>query len=240
MPSPPDAPVAKVATTRLQEVDVQAVDVARLESLIGPERMATFERVADDAQARLAGRTILNVNSTAKGGGVAEMLQTLLAYVRGAGIDARWLVIQGDPEFFAVTKRIHNGIYGSPGDGGPLGQAERRVYERVLQRNGEELLALVRRGDLILLHDPQTVGLAAGLRRAGATVVWRSHIGRDEPNEWSERAREFMRPYVEAVDLTVVSKAVFAPPFAAPETVHVIPPRSTRSRPRTSRCRGAT
>jgi trehalose synthase len=53
------------------------------------------------------------------------MLQTLLAYVRGAGVDARWLVIEGDPEFFAITKRIHNGLYGSPGDGGELGQAER-------------------------------------------------------------------------------------------------------------------
>lgn len=54
------------------------------------------------------------------------MLQTLLAYVRGAGIDARWLVIEGDPSFFAITKRIHNGLYGLPGDGGELGAAERR------------------------------------------------------------------------------------------------------------------
>ena len=61
------------------------------------------------------------------------MLQTLLAYVRGAGIDARWLVIQGDADFFAITKRIHNGLYGSPGDGGPLGAAERRHYEAVLR-----------------------------------------------------------------------------------------------------------
>src|SRR5919197_1611743 len=91
------------------------------------------------AQAALAGRAVWNVNSTATGGGVAEMLQTLLAYVRGAGIDARWLVIEGDPEFFAITKRIHNGIYGSPGDGGELGEWERRHYERVLRRNAEEL-----------------------------------------------------------------------------------------------------
>ena len=74
---------------------------------------------------------MLNVNSTGAGGGVAEMLQTLLAYARGAGIDARWLVIEGDPDFFAITKRIHNGLYGSPGDGGELGAAERRHYERI-------------------------------------------------------------------------------------------------------------
>ena len=106
---------------KLEEVDVQALDPARLEPLIGPERMARFERAAEATQSALSGRAVLNVNSTAVGGGVAEMLQTLLAYVRGVGVDARWLVIQGDPEFFAITKRIHNGLYGGPGDGGPLG-----------------------------------------------------------------------------------------------------------------------
>ena len=69
--------------------------------------------MADAAQASLAGRAVINVNSTAIGGGVAEMLQTLLAYARGAGVEARWLVIEGDPAFFAITKRIHNWLYGS-------------------------------------------------------------------------------------------------------------------------------
>src|SRR5919197_2824685 len=176
------------------------------------------------AQAALAGRAVWNVNSTATGGGVAEMLQTLLAYVRGAGIDARWLVIEGDPEFFAITKRIHNGIYGSPGDGGELGGAERRHYERVLRRNEEELLALVRAGDVVVLHDPQPAGMAEALRRAGALVVWRCHIGRDEPNEWTERAWEFLRPYLDEVEVYVVSRETFTPPFADPAHVAVIPP----------------
>ena len=88
---------------RLHEVDVQALDAARLEPLIGTERMAQFERVAEAAQASLAGCSVLNVNSTATGGGVAEMLQTSLAYARGAGVDARWIVIEGDPGFFAIT-----------------------------------------------------------------------------------------------------------------------------------------
>jgi trehalose synthase len=67
------------ASARLQEVDVQAVDAARLESLIGAERMRRFEELADAAQASLAGHSVLNVNSTATGGGVAEMLQTLFS-----------------------------------------------------------------------------------------------------------------------------------------------------------------
>ena len=203
---------------------MQALDAARLESLIGPERMQDFERIADDAQAALAGRTILNINSTTKGGGVAEMLQTLLAYARGAGVDARWLAIEGDEEFFAITKRVHNGIYGFPGDGGPLGKAERRRYESVLRRNEEELRAIVSEGDVVLIHDPQPLGLAAKLKRTGADVLWRCHIGCDHANEWSERAWEFIRPYAEAIDLHIVSRETFAPPFSTPETVCVVPP----------------
>jgi trehalose synthase len=216
--------MAVASRLRLREVEVQALDAARLEPLIGPDRMALYEDVAEATQAALAGRTVWNVNSTATGGGVAEMLQTLLAYVRGAGIDARWLVIEGDPEFFTITKRIHNGIYGSAGDGGELGDAERAHYEHVLRRNGEELLALVRAGDVIVLHDPQPAGLAEALRRAGTRVVWRCHIGRDEPNEWTERAWAFLRPYLEEVDGWVVSRAAFAPPFADPAHTAVIPP----------------
>src|ERR1700675_4030581 len=90
--------------TRLHEVEVQALDAARLEPLIGPERMARYEAIADATQAAMAGRSVLNVHSTATGGGVAEMLQTLLAYGRGAGLDVRWLVIQGDPAFFALDE----------------------------------------------------------------------------------------------------------------------------------------
>jgi trehalose synthase len=209
---------------RLREVDVHALDAARLEPLIGRERMLRFEQVAEAAQAILAGCSVLNVNSTAAGGGVAEMLQTLLAYARGAGVDARWLVIEGDPAFFAITKRVHNGLYGAPGDGGELGEQERSHYEQVLRRNADELLALTRPGDVVLLHDPQPAGLAAAAKRAGARVVWRCHVGADRPNEWTERAWEFLRPYLADVEATVVSRIAFAPPWADPARVHVIPP----------------
>jgi trehalose synthase len=209
---------------RLHEVEVQALDAARLEPLIGPERMARYEAIAEATQGVMAGRSVLNVNSTATGGGVAEMLQTLLAYGRGAGLDVRWLVIQGDPAFFAITKRIHNGLYGSPGDGGELGRAERRRYEAVLHENTRELLALVRPHDVVLIHDPQPAGLAPALRRAGARVVWRCHVGRDEPNEWTHRSWAFLRPYLEDADALVFSRQAFAPSWADPARTHLIPP----------------
>jgi trehalose synthase len=209
---------------RLHEVAVQAIDAARLEPLIGTERMARFEQTAEMARATLAGSSVLNVNSTGAGGGVAEMLQTLLSYARGAGIDARWLVIEGDPLFFAITKRIHNGLYGSPGDGGELGETEHRHFEKVLRDNSDELLALARPGDVVVIHDPQPSALLAAAKSTGARVVWRCHVGLDRPNEWSARAWEFLRPYLVDADAVVVSRAAFAPPWTDPAEVHVIPP----------------
>jgi trehalose synthase len=210
--------------TRLQEIDVQALDAARLEPLIGPGRMTRYEAIADATESLLRGRTVLNINSTATGGGVAEMLQTLLAYGRGAGLDIRWLVIQGDPEFFGITKRIHNGLYGSPGDGDALGDPERRHYEETLRRNADELLALVRPNDVVLIHDPQPAGLAPAMARAGAKVIWRCHVGADRPNEWTERSWSFLRPYLENVDAFVFSRRSFAPTWADAARTHVIPP----------------
>jgi trehalose synthase len=209
---------------RLHEVEVQAIDAARLEPLIGTERMERFEQTAEVARETLAGSSVLNVNSTAAGGGVAEMLQTLLSYARGAGIDARWLVIEGDPEFFAITKRVHNGLYGTAGDGGDLGPEEHRHYEEVLRVNARELRAFFRPGDVVIIHDPQPAGLVAAAKSAGALVVWRCHVGLDRPNEWSERAWEFLRPYLTETDAIVVSRAAFAPPWADPAQVHVIRP----------------
>ena len=116
----------------LQEIEVRPLALQRFGSLIGPQRESEFESVALAARTLLQGRSVINVNSTATGGGVAELLQTLLSYARGAGVDARWLVIDGDPRFFEITKRVHNHLYGTPGDGGPLSSSERRDYEETL------------------------------------------------------------------------------------------------------------
>ena len=166
---------------KLHEVEVDARSPDNLDQLIGPTRAARFDTQAQAARELLGGRAVININSTATGGGVAELLQTLLAYARGVGVDARWLVIEGHPAFFEITKRIHNHLYGTRGDGGPLATGERQVYEETLRANADDLLALVRPGDVVVLHDPQTAGLAATVRRAGGVVVWRCHVGVDTP-----------------------------------------------------------
>src|SRR6187455_2646581 len=122
----------------LTNVPIGPMPPDRFRELIG-ERYREVEEGIARAREVFAGRAVWHVNSTARGGGVVELLQSLLAYARGAGVDARWAVIGGGPDFFRVTKRIHNQLHGAPGDGGPLGEDERQVYERTLQGNAEEL-----------------------------------------------------------------------------------------------------
>jgi trehalose synthase len=209
--------------SQLAEVEVAPLDPARLEPFVGAERMAALLAAAARSRETLAGRTIVNVNSTAAGGGVAEMLYPLLGYARGVGIATRWLLLRGDPDFFAITKRIHNGLYGGAGDGGELGEAERAAYERTIAANSA-LLDAVRPGDVWVVHDPQPAGLVPALRRAGATVVWRCHVGRDTPNEYTERSWAFVRPYVEEAHAYVFSREAFAPDWVDRALLHVIAP----------------
>src|SRR3954471_12473767 len=172
-------------------------------SPVRPERFATvldgrYDEMAPEiarARERLRGRAVWHVNSTARGGGVAEMLRSHLAYVRGAGVDVRWMVVGGNEQFFEVTKRIHNLLHESPGDGRPLDEEARAAYEGNLAAGAAELAALVRPGDAVFLHDPQTAGLVDSLRDAGAAVVWRCHVGVDRPGDLARRAWEFLHPY---------------------------------------------
>ena len=112
----------------LLDVDVPLLDTRRFESVLTADGAAEFARTISRGNELLADRTFWNVNSTARGGGVAEMLRSLIGYARGAGVDARWTVIEGNPEFFDVTKRLHNRLHGV--DDPPLGEHEREVYER--------------------------------------------------------------------------------------------------------------
>src|ERR1700732_928935 len=104
----------------MREVEISSMSPGRFRSVMAPERFEAFERGIDEARELLEGRVVWNVNSTARGGGVAELLESLVAYARGAGVDTRWITIDGTTEFFAITKRIHNRLHGAVGDGGAL------------------------------------------------------------------------------------------------------------------------
>ncbi len=204
-------------------VEVPRRPVSLLKPVIGPRRYAQLAGLADQVRAGFAGRTIWNVNSTATGGGVAEMLQVLVGYVQDLDIPIGWLVISGDAEFFAITKRLHNQIHGSR-SGAPLGAAEAAHYTQMLAANTVELRARVRPGDVVLLHDPQTAGLAAPLAQAGARVIWRCHIGVDWEDEVTRAGWDFLRPHLAAAEAYVFSRREYVPPWIPAEKVWIIPP----------------
>jgi trehalose synthase len=208
----------------MEEVLVQPLALDRLASILPADRTARLMAAAERARATFGDRVVWHVNATAHGGGVAEMLQTLLAYGNGAGIENRWLVLDGDPSFFAITKRLHNALHGEPGDGGPLGREESEHYESVLSANLSDLAPRVSPRDIVLLHDPQTTGLAEGLREVGARVVWRCHVGRDRPNDLTRAAWEFLRPYLRSAQALVFSRLEYAPEWVEDERLVVIPP----------------
>lgn len=208
----------------VQEVEVNAQSLHQLIGLMSPERAQEFAESGRRARAAFGDRTIWHINATAHGGGVAEMLQTLLAYGKGSHIENRWLVLHGDKEFFAITKRLHNLLHGDPGDGGPLGAEESDHYARVLATNIAEALPLIDRRDIVLLHDPQTAGMVDDMRATGARVAWRCHIGRDTGNELTQIGWEFLRPFIERADAFVFSRREYVPDWIDKGRLVIIPP----------------
>ena len=193
----------------ITEVPVGTFPTERFETVLAPDRYKAFQEGAERARVLFDGRVIWNVNSTPQGGGVAEMLRSLLAYTRALGVDARWVVIDGNPDFFAITKRIHNHLHGAPGDGGPLGEEEHRIYDEVTRGNSEEFVELVQPDDVVLIHDPQPAGLVEAVKKKGATVLWRCHVGIDMANDLARKAWSFLLPYVTPADVYVFSRQAY-------------------------------
>jgi trehalose synthase len=209
---------------RLGVVPVTPQPLDRFSAVLEPDNFRRFLETAAGASELLAGRIVWNVNSAARGGGVAEMLASLLPLAKGAGVDARWLVIHADPEFFRLTKRLHNELHGTAIGAAELGLPERVLYESSLAPHAEALESIVRARDVVVLHDPQTAGLVPAIRRTGASVLWRCHIGVDTPNQVVRRAWDFLRPYVAAADACIFTRAAYAWDGLSPEKIVVIPP----------------
>src|SRR4051794_26577804 len=206
------------------EVDLSSMSPERFGQVLSPERFEAFQLAIEEGRALLDGRAVWNLNSTARGGGVVELLASLVPYARGAGVDARWAVIEGTPDFFELTKRIHNRLHGSAGDGGALDEVARRIYESSLAENVVELTGRVREGDVVIVHDPQPAGLIGPLRKAGAAVIWRCHVGLDRPNDLAREAWRFLHPYVADADAYVFSRESFAWAGLDRDRIAVIPP----------------
>jgi trehalose synthase len=149
---------------------------------------------------QLRGRLVQNINSTAVGGGVAEILNRLIPLLRELGVDASWDVMRGGDAFFAVTKTIHNALHGQPL---ALSEHDIAVYEEATEQN---LASLALSDDLVFIHDPQPAGLIRA-RAQGSRWIWRCHIDLSAP---SPPVWEFLRPLVERYDAAVFSAPQFS------------------------------
>src|SRR6266576_6010947 len=208
----------------MHTVTVHSRAAGSLRTIAGPDAGRRYEQRLAAAREVLQGRSVWHVNSTSGGGGVAELLRSCLGYLVDDGIDTRWIVIDGDPEFFTITKRIHNRLHGVLGDGGPLGDAERRHYDQVTRSNAIDIHRSVRAGDVVVVHDPQPLGLVPILRSLGATVIWTCHIGADTPNALVRSAWDLLLPDARAAQAVTFTRAAYAWDGLEPARVRVLPP----------------
>lgn len=209
----------------VQPVEIAARSLAPFAEVFGTQELARLTEAGERLSRVSAGAVIWNVNSTARGGGVAELLRSIVGYARSAGVDCRWLVIQGEREFFQLTKRLHNALHSAGPADFSLGAVDQALYEGVISRNLVELTSLVRPRDVVILHDPQTAGLAEGLARHGAYVIWRCHIGTEHNSAQAKLAWSFLLPYLRTCSAFVFTRRDHVPDCLPPAThVAIIPP----------------
>jgi len=159
---------------------------------------------------RLAGKRVLNVNSTRMGGGVAEILNRLVPLLRELGIDARWEVIRGNEDFFVLTKNLHNALHGTPVN---FTQRDRQIFDQVTDAN---LDSIDLDADIRFIHDPQPAGLIKARNGNNGHWMWRCHIDVSAP---APGAWEFIAPMVERYDLSVFSAPQFARTMNLPQVL---------------------
>lgn len=158
---------------------------------------------------------ICHINSTAYGGGVAELLSRYLPLLQGLEISAEWRLIHGDPAFFTVTKAFHNALQGGHYD---LHESEQDIYLKVNKQSAELLDTDY---DLIIVHDPQPAALRHFTGARGAKWIWRCHIDSSSPDRG---VRDFLVPYIHEYDAFVFTMAQFALPSLDDTRSKVIPP----------------
>ena len=181
-------------------------------AVAGADVTAHLEQLA----ASLVGKRVIHVNSTRLGGGVAEILAKLVPLSRALGIDASWEVIEGEPEFFACSKAMHNGLQGNRI---LLGEAALRAYETTNARNAERLRSVLESADFVFVHDPQPAALLSYCPNRRGKWIWRCHI---DASHSDRHVWRYLRSFVAPYDASVFSLAAFAKELPHPQ--YVVPP----------------
>nr|HID14542.1 glycosyltransferase [Anaerolineae bacterium] len=196
----------------LQRVELKQKYLADYCPIVGDDVIAEIRALAEP----LRGARVVHVNATAFGGGVAEMLPTLVPLMCDVGLDAEWQVIEGEDEFFNVTKACHNGLQGMDI---PFTEEMKAVWRRYNEMNAARFEGEY---DFVVVHDPQPAGLLRYHgRKAGEHWAWRSHIDTSHPNPayW-----DFFAPYIAEYDAGIFTMEQYVGPGVAFEHLAVITP----------------
>ncbi len=178
------------------------------EPFIGGESVERILRKAD----RLRDMHVVNINSTYYGGGVAELLSSLTLLMNVSGIRTGWRVIEGRPDFFSVTKKMHNALQGAEIKLTPL---KKQIYEEVVYENSVRMHL---EHDVVIVHDPQPLPIIQHYRKK-SPWIWRCHVDLSEPNAelW-----QYLAPMIERYDAVVVSLPEYTQKLHTPQ--HFIMP----------------
>lgn len=195
----------------MQKIEVTPRSVEEFRGVVAPD---TLERLRSAASG-LRGLRVLHVNSTATGGGVSEILRSTVPLLRDLGIECEWRVISAVPEFFEVTKQIHNGLQGADVE---LTAHQQRLWTECQALNARELDGPY---DLVVIHDPQPLGLADEAASSAQRWIWRLHIDSSNlnPGVWA-----VLQPWTAAYDAVVLSLPEFAPSDLLADRVRIIAP----------------
>lgn len=164
----------------------------------------------------LRGLRVVHVNSTRQGGGVAEILAKLVPLLAELGLEASWEVVTGGEDFYACTKRFHNGLQGQRVE---LPAALLEGFERTNEENAERLRPLLQDADFVFIHDPQPAPLLRAFPQRRGKWIWRCHIDVSHPFRpvW-----KYLQDFVAGYDASIFSLADFAQPLPHPQ--YLIPP----------------
>ncbi len=197
----------------LQEVALGHKTLTDYTHIVGKELTEQIRQLAEP----LKGKRVLHVSATAFGGGVSEILYTLVPLMRDVGLDAHWHVIFGKEEFFNATKLLHNSLQGAEET---LSDEQWEIFDEINQLNAEGLQG---DWDVVVVHDPQPIGLRRGALEKGKKWIWRCHIDLSTPNP---APIERLLPLIEEYDASVWHMEQYVPNEMGRhrEAVRIVPP----------------
>lgn len=195
----------------LQTVDVGVESLNNYRSLVTEEKVEEIRKLAHE----LNGARILHLNATPYGGGVSELLRSVIPLLRDLGLHVDWKIIFGDEKFFSVTKSFHNALQGAKFT------LNDELIEVYLSYNSRNAQLLEEQYDYIVVHDPQPLALLHFKGSGNSKWVWRCHIDTSEPNRevWN-----FLKPFAEEYDAAIFTMDKFVPPDFQLARISIIPP----------------